>query len=184
MMYIRQAEVGRQVREAWDKYDRAKERGMDDETARSMSGDPAAFEFDERTLLHPAMALPDYASAIDSGKVRSFAGIVRAVKKTGGMVEVAFKKDKYSYDEAYACKRTNRITRIDSDGSIHYEENCKYRKKTEVRENQPPVKLPENEARHLSPGQMVIGLSAEGEGRVVEVKDGDRVIQLRADRVN
>lgn len=179
-IYEAQLARGNQVRAQFDQYERGKKQGLDEETARSVSGNAAAFKFTPRMLLSADTKLPDYSAAL-KGNAQGFSGVVRTTKKSGGMVEVLFKRHKIKYSEAYACRRTKRVARINRDGSLEYERKCKYRNRTDVRESQSPVKLPVAEAKHLKPGLMLIGIRANGEGRVVEVKRGDEVVQLRRD---
>ena len=181
-IYAAQSELGTRVREQYDQYERAKNQGLDDETSRSVSGNAGAFKFTNRMLIEPKTSLPDFSAAL-TAQTQGFSGVVRSTRKQGGMIEVLFQNNKIKYSEAYGCRRTKRIARIHSDGRLEYEQKCKYRTKTRISESHPPVKLPAAEARHLQSGQMVIGVRANGEGRVVEVKRGDATVQLRRDPV-
>ncbi|MDQ3296736.1 MAG: hypothetical protein M3619_09140 [Myxococcota bacterium] len=93
-------------------------------------------------------------------------GQIKDVSKKGDMVLVTFKTVKWKEQEAYGCVNTRRIYRIRDDGTLEYEQRCKF--KTVGRSStQEPVSVPANFAKGLAPGMMVDLMidSGRGEGK-------------------
>lgn len=81
-------------------------------------------------------------------------GQIKDIKKKGDMVQVEFKTVKWKEDEAYDCRPTRRIYRIREDGTLEYEQKCKY--KTVTRSStMEPVSVLADFANGLKPGLMV-----------------------------
>lgn len=82
------------------------------------------------------------------------AGEIKSIKTKGDVAHIDFEKVKYKDWENYGCKRTRRVARIHSDGSIEYEMNCKTRTVTRTSKEE-PVTVPVEFASGLKRGQMV-----------------------------
>ncbi len=185
-----QAEL-QQMLEAQRKYKKAKENGVDDKTARSLAGSPYAGEKlgynpEGDLLFHPKMELPNYAKALDEKSSYDYGRaqqvpLLSVQSAGGGKSKLTFEKETYKGEEAVNCRMTNRITRIRSDGTLEYEEICDYRPTSRTVELHAPVMVPEAEAKPLKKGDKVMFVSRGGEARIMEVKRGDAVVQLRGD---
>ena len=68
-------------------------------------------------------------------------GQIDKVKPGKETATVTFKTVKWK-EPTYKCKRTNRIARIDSDGNIQYEENCKVTGHETKTSTESPVEVP------------------------------------------
>ncbi len=93
-------------------------------------------------------------------------GQIKDVAKKGDGFLVTFKTVKWKEQEAYGCVNTRRIYRIRDDGTLEYEQRCKY--KTVGRSStQEPVTVPADFAAGLKPGMMVDLMldSGRGEGK-------------------
>ncbi len=95
---------------------------------------------------------------------------------------VTFNARKYKVDEPYGCRRGSRISRIDNDGTIHYEERCKHRTKLVTDPAREPVTLPLREANKLRGGETLSVLQRGEEARVVSVTRDGQLVQWRGDR--
>ncbi|MDC0749139.1 hypothetical protein [Polyangium mundeleinium] len=181
------AELSR-MREASAKYQKAKENGIDEQTARTLAGGTTGFRFKDRAFFHVDLRLPTYAKALDGsglGSPRASAFPVGSVQPAAGGkgVKITFEKDRHPSQEAYNCRTTNRISRIHRDGRLDYEEVCNWRPVTVESERHKPVTVPAAEAKNLQRGDVVSFLALGEEARIVEVKRGDVVVQLRGDAV-
>ncbi|MBS1120429.1 MAG: hypothetical protein H6Q90_2657 [Deltaproteobacteria bacterium] len=178
-----QAREAAKLREQRAKFRKAKDSGADDATARQLAGGEGA-QLDSHFFLEPPMALANFAAALEHGdSIMPSSAEVASLKVTGATAHVVFKLNRIEYEEPYDCKRTNRITRIRDDGSLEYEEDCKYRKVTDSKAAHPPIDLPASEAKGLRVGEMLSFLSGKTGARVVEVRRKDAVVQLRGDRL-
>ncbi|MBK8412202.1 MAG: hypothetical protein IPL19_30040 [Sandaracinaceae bacterium] len=59
-----------------------------------------------------------------SGSHLSVRGVVATVQRQGDLVSVVFRRERVSVP-IIECVETNRISRIDNDGVVHYERNCR-----------------------------------------------------------
>jgi hypothetical protein len=186
-IHVAQGIYGKKMDEAYRKYKKAKDSGVDDETALSLAGGTQGFDFQYQDLFSPKTSLPNYAQALDekgrSSYPRDTAVAVASVQPSGPKARLVFEKDTYQSDEAYNCRQTGRLQRIRSDGTLEYEEVCSYRPRTQVVEKHAPVVVPAAEAKHIRRGDMVRFLSRGEEARIIEVKRDDKVIQIRGDLV-
>ena len=80
-------------------------------------------------------------------------GQIDKVKPGKETATVTFKTVKWK-EPTYKCKRTNRIARIDSDGNIQYEENCKVTGHETKTSTESPVEVPLDFVGGLKTGQM------------------------------
>jgi hypothetical protein len=170
---------------AWEKYRTAKDSGNDDKTARRLAGDVPAQRVDLGlvTPLRTKMSLPNYAAAIDKGEATPGNATVDHVVAGGATRTIVFKTNRYEDNEEYDCQRTNRITRINSDGTLEYEENCKTRKVTRSQLQHAPLSVPAGEAVGIQQGDQVSFTADGNKGYVLEVKRGVHTVQVRGDRV-
>lgn len=171
------------IADGYAKYRRAKDSGTDEATAKQLAGGISE-RLDERLLMNPALELPNYAAALaDGGKLYPENKVVAAVTPSGKEARISFKVDVIKGEEQYDCVRTNRIIRIRHDGTIEYEENCKYRPYTDKQLSHPPILVPLAEAKSVKPGDMLKFIASADKARVIEVNRKDTVIQVRADAV-
>jgi hypothetical protein len=91
-------------------------------------------------------------------------GQISGLKKTDTSVKVSFKAIKWS-EPTYACKRTNRISSIGSDGTLYYEENCRVNGSEQKSSVEEPVTIDEKMAVNLAAGQHAT-FKIGGDGRV------------------
>lgn len=175
---------GRKMSEARRKYKKAKESGVDDETALSIAGGTTGYDFSEGMLLNPKMSLPNYAEALDvkgGSRLHEEEVPVASVQPAGPKARVVFEKETYQSEEAYNCQQTNRVTRIRSDGTLDYEEICSYRPSSRTVEKHAPINVPAAEAKLIRRGDSVRFVARGDEARVTEVKRDGKVIQVRGD---
>jgi hypothetical protein len=186
-IHVAQELYVKKMEEAYRKYKKAKDSGVDDETALSIAGGSRGFDFRHGDLFNPKTSLPNYAEALDQKGQHSYprdtAVAVASVQPSGPKARIVFEKDTFQSDEPYNCRQTGRLQRIRSDGTLEYEEICSYRPRTQVVEKHPPVVVLAAEAKHIRRGDVVRFISKGEEARVIEVKRGDKVIQIRGDLV-
>lgn len=94
-------------------------------------------------------------------------GQIQDAKQKGDVVHLTFKTVKWKDQEAYGCRNTRRIYRIRDDGTLEYEQVCKY--KTVTRSSTlAPVDVPADFAKGLKPGMMVeLTLDTGRDGKVM-----------------
>ncbi len=168
---------------AWATYQKAKTNGSDEKTARRLAGDVPA-ERPNLRLLEPKLSLPNYAAAIDKGQANSSNAEVERVTGGGTSRTIVFKTDRFQSQESYDCQRTNRITRINSDGTLEYEENCRTRTVAGSSLQHAPITVPAAEAIGIAHGDHVAFMTQGDKALVIEVKRGDHIVQVRGDRVH
>jgi hypothetical protein len=96
---------------------------------------------------------------------------VASLTRKGDQVLVKFKKATGTSYHMTDCKRTGRVSSIDNDGNVHYEENCREVKDT-IDLTEKPVWLPAADAAHLEPGftaAIDADFEAERHGRLLFV---------------
>jgi len=175
---------GRKMLEARNKYEKAKKNGVDEKTALSLSGGTAGYDYRRIDLMHPDMSLPNYAKALDerSGAYVDAAEYpVASVQAAGNDLKITFVKERHQIKEAFNCRKTNRIKRIRPDGTLEYQEICNYRQRTEDVERHKPITIPAAEGKNIQQGDAVRFLAQKDEARIIHVKRGDAVVQLRGD---
>jgi len=179
---VAQVREERAIADAYQKYQRAKQNGADEATARRLAGGMA-----ERLDTQPLEAtteLPNYAAALPgSNDVRETSQIVAHVARAGSSSKVSFKVDTIHTEDAYDCVQTNRITRINYDGTIEYEEKCKYRPVSYKQQSHPPVLIPSAEAQGVRAGDVLTFVAQGDHARVLKVSRKDKVVQVRGDNV-
>jgi hypothetical protein len=170
-------------KQALAKYKNAVEHGADAQTAAKLAGRTPQQDFDHDLLIEPETNLPDYSAALDDKADQRMAdnAFVSSVRGAGKTRTIVFRKNKFTTDEEYGCKRTNRVIRIQSDGTLEYEENCKYRARTHIQDQHAPIEVPAAEAAHLRAGDLVVFASDGTAAYVLEVKRNDKLVQVRGD---
>ncbi|WP_153823630.1 hypothetical protein [Polyangium spumosum] len=177
----------KRMRDAREKYEKAKSNGIDEQTARTLAGGTTGYRWPSGALFRVELRLPDYAKALDEkrgGYSRGGAYPVANVQSVGGGVKLTFEKDRRESREAYNCRTTNRISRIHRDGRLEYEEVCNYRPVTVESERHKPVTIPAAEGKRVQRGDVVTFVALGEEARIIEVKRGDAVVQLRGDALS
>jgi hypothetical protein len=166
-----------------EKYRRAIEGGMDEETASTMASGPR-FKFSTRDhLFEVDTEMPDYSKALEGrSSVSHFSAEVRSIKDAkDGLKKISFQKYTNTYRESYDCKKTNRIERINRDGRVIYEQNCKYREKSKTHESHEPVLARAEDVKHLKRGDKLSAYASGDEPvRVFKVYRDDKIVQLGA----
>ncbi|MBW2730806.1 MAG: hypothetical protein JRH20_00350 [Deltaproteobacteria bacterium] len=180
---VQQRHAGAKLATAWNKYQKAKRGGVDEQTARSVAGGPAANFDKRRMMIWPKTSIPNFGAALGRSKSKTFKAKIASIKRIKGGVRVSFAKVRYKVSVPYACRRTRRVSRIQSDGRLQYERICKWKKVSRVRLTAQPVVLPKAEARQLRRGDEVRGLRIEDQGRVIRVERNKKAIQLRQDPI-
>ena len=104
---------------------------------------------------------------------------VASRRKSGNSVKVTFPIERYTDYEEYACRRTNRVYRIHSDGRVEYDENCKERKVTRTRKLHDPISIPAREGKRLRKNDVIVFVLRGGKARVLRVWRGKQLIQIR-----
>lgn len=177
----------KKMEDAHRKYKKAKDSGVDDETALSLAGGSRGFDFRYQNFFNPKMSLPNYAEALDQKDRGSSpldtAVAVASVQPSGDKARIVFEKETHQSQEAYNCRQTGRLLRIRRDGTLEYEEICSFRPRTQIVEKHAPVVVPAAEAKHIQRGDVARFLSKGEDARVIEVKRGENVIQIRGDLV-
>lgn len=88
------------------------------------------------------IARPQEPRDLDSGKnLGEQTGVIKSVKKDGDRVVFQFKTLKYRVP-TYNCKDTRRISYIQDNGIVHYQQNCVKTGSREVKETNDPVSIP------------------------------------------
>ncbi len=182
-VFAAQEASAQKMKVAWATYQKAKSNGSDEKTARRLAGDVPAARPDLR-LLEPKLSLPNYAAAIDKGEATSSSAEVERVSGGGASRTIVFKTDRFQSQESYDCQRTNRITRINSDGTLDYEENCRTRTVAGSALQHAPISVPASEAIGIQHGDHVTFMSHGDKALVIEVKRGKNIVQVRGDRVH
>lgn len=192
-IYVAQQAELQTVLEAQRKYKKAKESGVDEKTARSLAGSSYAGEKlgynpAAELLFQPKTELPNYAKALDDKSSYDYGRenqvpLLSAGPGGAGKIKLSFEKETYKGEEAVNCRMTNRITRIRGDGTLEYEEICDYRPTSRTVELHAPVLVPAGEAKQLKKGDKIVFIARGEEARVLEVRRGDAVVQLRADAI-
>lgn len=185
-MFAAQAVYVSDMAEAYKKYKKAKESGVDEATALSLAGGTRGFNFEYEDLIQPKMSLPNYAEALDEKRLRSsqreMDGTVASTQPSGGNTRLVFEKETRQVIVRSNCSETRHIMRIRIDGTFEFMVACESRRGTEVVEK-PPVVVLEAEAKNIQRGDVVRFLAWGEEARILEVKRGDKVVQIRGDLV-
>jgi hypothetical protein len=180
-IYVEQYKEVSRLGAVREKYDRAIRSGMDEKAAAEMAGGTPV---SVGGLIEPRTEVPRVTQALDGwNKVRQEQGIVASTSGGGEEKTVLFKKERHENTVPYDCRRTNRISSISSDGIINYEEDCKWRDTVDYVETHPPIKIPAGEGGGLRGGDTITFVSLDGSARILEVKRGEKTVQIRADRV-
>jgi hypothetical protein len=99
------------------------------------------------------------------------------------MARLRFAKFVSHGEESFNCHRTNHLVRINSDGSLEYEEICQTRAVTHTGDTHPPTLVPADEAKRIKKGDTVSVIGKESDARIVDVKRGEKVVQVWEDVV-
>lgn len=165
---------------------KATSKGLDAGSVAALVGDVTPLDVDIYALWRPDIAAVRYDELIDTKSLAHVQSYVRKVKVTGDRAEVTFKGSSYQSREAYGCRRTGRISRIDADGRVHYESDCKYKSVTRQVPPVDPIILPASEANALRSGELVDAYvtGPKREGRVLKVNAGEplQLVQWLNDR--
>ncbi len=165
------------------KYRRAVRGGMDKKTAANMAGGPMLAYSPRRDLFNVKASIPDYSRAIRAnGRIGHFSAKVQRIRKAkDGLRKIYFKKYTDTYQQAYHCKRTHRVERILRDGTLVYEEHCRYRKKTVTRESHKPVMARADELKAVKRGDtLAVYTFSDGPVRVDKVYRDKKIVQVGA----
>jgi hypothetical protein len=103
-----------------------------------------------------------YSSTYNKINYDKATGQIAKVKAHGDSVTVTFKTVKWK-EPTYKCRRTHRISRIDNNGNLIYEEKCKVTGSKKMSSTENPVEVPADFAGGLAPGQMVV-MSLDSKG--------------------
>jgi hypothetical protein len=183
-IWIEQVKELRRLDEIAGKYRRARSSGMDERAATELAGGKPV---DVKAVVRPGTEIADYSKALEGSRdLRQSSGEVASVQGGGAERKVLFKKKRHDNSIPYDCRRTNRISHIGTDGTISYEEDCKWRDVTDYVETHKPIQLPAAEAAGLRAGDVitfVLDEKRQNRARILEVKRAEKVVQIRADRV-
>lgn len=183
-IYTEQGKAAVPYMETYIKYDKALKAGADEDTALSLVGGIEPFKY---RGIHAKLQLPSLAKTV-KGRVVEKEAKVSKVKKKGGLADVIFWKEKYKVSVPYDCKDTNRLARINWDGTVEYAVDCKYKKESRTRIAHPPAKGLASELANVKKGDVLVLLRSTtfkdgDEFRVIAVKREGKTIQVRTDSV-
>lgn len=165
---------------------RAREQGVDAESARSTANGSVVDFGDGRYLYRWNRDFRiDWESLIPNGQVGPIEGKVAGVDRRGNQITIRFQDIVSSWSEETGCYETGRIESIDRDGHINYRQQCTGSTTKTERHKVPPVTMIATEAAGLSPGDEVIGFTGFGPkqehvgGRVWVVRRGTKLVRVR-----
>jgi hypothetical protein len=162
---------------------RAREQGIDADTARSTAqGNPVFDLGDARYVYHWDNEFKiDWEALVPEGhEVHAIEGVVAGVERHGDKIVIAFRDEVSSWSEGTGCYETGRIDSISSDGHINYREECSGEETHVDRRAVPPMTVPVGEGSGVRVGDEVVGFGKPDEpGRIWLVKRGNRVVRLR-----
>lgn len=148
-------------------------------------GEPVSF-FDVEFFVADS-SMPFLAAALEKSSWQGAVteGIVAGKISRGGDVQLEFKTEFVDVDQPYDCVRTNRVTRINRDGSVDYETNCKYKKEREALPKPSPVVVDADETKAIKAGDWVSFWRGDERGAIVFVRSekGKVLAQVRGDRL-
>jgi hypothetical protein len=179
-----QAEAMSSASETHRKREQLRDQGLDESTARAATAGADAYDFSQigRWKLGNVRTV-QWAQLVPGGaEPRHHGGKLKAKKQKGALTVLEFADvvDKYA-DEA--CRETNRVERIESDGRLVYEQRCRRTGKTNVyRTKIDPVVVPAREAKPLQIGDDVHVFVGAGEPKAARVSAAmrkDEVVQRR-----
>jgi hypothetical protein len=84
-------------------------------------------------------------------------GIVAKVEPKGERVTITFKQTSWT-ETTYNCKNTDRVGRVNSDGTIYWQQDCKPKGKEKVTHTERAVMMPAAYANGIKPGQFLLTL--------------------------
>jgi hypothetical protein len=180
----RQREAMGSASETHRKQAALRDQGLDESTTRAATAGAQAYDFSGvRRWDFERVRRVQWAQLVPGGgEPYSHGGKLRAKKQKGTstVLEFADIVDRYA-DEA--CRETNRVERIESDGRLVYGQKCRATGKTNVyRRKIDPIIVPAREAKALEIGDEVIALVGPGEpkpARIVSAVRKDVVVQRR-----
>lgn len=166
---------------ARERYGKAEKNGLQGATKDAVVGEAAPLHISYDALWQ-GVGMPAYRELVDAKSVGSLSDEIKAVKRSGQKAVVSFTVKKHKVEEPYACRRTNRVERIQSDGSLDYETFCKYRTKVVTEQPPDPVTVPADEAAGLRAGELIQLWTTKDQARVGRVTRDGTLVQWRADR--
>lgn len=162
---------------------RAREQGIDADTARSTAQGNQVFDLgDGRYVYQWASEFKiDWEALVpEAHELRAVDGIVTGIERRGDKLVIAFRDQVSSWSEGTGCYETGRIDSISSDGHINYREECSGEETHVDRTAVPPMTVPVGEGGGLRAGDQVVGFATPEEpGRIWFVKRGNRIVRLR-----
>jgi len=166
---------------ARERHGKAEKSGLEGATKSAVVGEAAPLWI-SHDAVWDGIGTPSYRELVDAKAVHSLSDEIKSVKRSGTQAVVSFTVKKHEVEEPYACRRTNRVQRIQSDGTLDYEEHCKYRTKVVTEQPPPPVTVPAEEAGGLRPGELIQLWTTKDQARVGHVSRDGKLVQWRADR--
>lgn len=82
-------------------------------------------------------------------------GTIEKIEPSGNRVTVSFKRTSW-WETTHDCKDTNRVGRVNHDGTIYWQQDCKPVGKEKVTHKERAVTMPAAYAASLKPGQFVL----------------------------
>lgn len=157
-IYKATAVLGKKMDAALAERQRAEKAGVKLKTGTGGNTTPPLW-FREGNQIRLSWEHPDVTRILAGRKSYSpFKAKVASVKRSGSKSKITFVKKKVTWEEEYACRRTNRVSRVTRDGHVQYEENCRYRKRSEMRPTHDPIELPAVEAKLIRGGDEIQGI--------------------------
>ena len=185
LIYLAQYDLVRKHREAAGQLQRARSQGMDASAASAVVGGAEPYDFRGNSFLwrYKDEYIPNYYGMVpNSRSFRLVEGEIRRKVASGDGVQIVF-SDVVKQYKKYDCVDTNRISKIDRDGKVHYKQRCKSRGTGINRRAIPPVVVPRAEAKAAKVGDTLHVLAKDGAGRIYVGKRDDNIVQLRGTRV-
>jgi len=170
-----------------DRVKRAREQGLDAESARSTANGSVLDFGDGRYVYRWNDEFKIYWESLipSSDKVGPIDGKVAGIERKGNQITLRFQDIVSSWSEGTGCFETGRIESIDRDGHINYREQCTGTSTKTERHKVPPVTMLATEGAGIGVGDEVFGFTGFGPkqehigGRVWVVRRGTRVVRLR-----
>lgn len=108
-------------------------------------------EFDDRDR-----SMAKLLGAFGSDWIPTIAGVIASIDDRGGDVELSFKPQMITVDECTSSRTTNRIQRIDGDGTVHYVSECLKWGKAQIDRKPSPILVSKVLAHGLAKGMFVV----------------------------
>ncbi len=170
-IYVKQNTAVRAEADAYAEYAELKGKNVPESALKRKFGGSIPLQISRGLAWQPPDQKVDYRGLLEGvePEVDWASGVISGIAKQGKRVKVSFKTTIGKYHES-DCVETDRIDRIDADGTIHYRKKCKHKKTHVIKNKTKPVYLDPGETAGLRKGQWirVVVLAKDRVGYLVE----------------